>query len=135
DLFLRLVPHECLGSTWSQRDKKGHEDDCPTVRATVAQFNLVANAVIFSCLWDTGLRAAQRARLLEKWICVAEECLLHRNFSSLYAVVSALQSTPLHRLKRTWEETSRESTRCYEELSTICSEQDNYSQSRQLLFQ
>uniref|UniRef100_A0A8C6VAD8 Ral guanine nucleotide dissociation stimulator-like 2 n=1 Tax=Naja naja TaxID=35670 RepID=A0A8C6VAD8_NAJNA len=107
DLFLRLVPQECLGSAWSQRDKKGHEGDCPTVRATVAQFNLVANAVIFSCLWDTGLRAAQRARLLEKWICVAEECLLHRNFSSLYAVVSALQSTPLHRLKRTWEETSR----------------------------
>ncbi|XP_070593051.1 ral guanine nucleotide dissociation stimulator-like 2 isoform X1 [Erythrolamprus reginae] len=135
DLFLRLVPHECLGSAWSQRDKKGHEGDCPTVRATVAQFNLVANAVIFSCLWDTGLRAAQRARLLEKWICVAEECLLMRNFSSLYAVVSALQSTSLHRLKRTWEETSRESARCYEELSTICSEQDNYSQSRQLLFQ
>lgn len=139
DLFLRLVPHECLGSAWSQRDKKGHEGDCPTVRATVAQFNLVANAVIFSCLWDTGLRATQRARLLEKWICVAEvgpdlalsrnglldqdpqrppsllslflppsqECLLLRNFSSLYAVVSALQSTPLHRLKRTWEETSR----------------------------
>ncbi|XP_058028063.1 ral guanine nucleotide dissociation stimulator-like 2 isoform X2 [Ahaetulla prasina] len=135
DLFLRLVPHECLGSAWSQRDKKGHEGDCPTVRATVAQFNLVANAVIFSCLWDTGLRATQRARLLEKWICVAEECLLLRNFSSLYAVVSALQSTSLHRLKRTWEETSRESARCYEELSTICSEQDNYSQSRQLLFQ
>ncbi|XP_026580157.1 ral guanine nucleotide dissociation stimulator-like 2, partial [Pseudonaja textilis] len=106
DLFLRLVPHECLGSAWSQRDKKGHEEDCPTVRATVTQFNLVANAVMFSCLWDTGLRAAQRARLLEKWICVAEECLLHRNFSSLYAVVSALQSTSLHRLKRTWEETS-----------------------------
>ncbi|XP_029142484.1 ral guanine nucleotide dissociation stimulator-like 2 [Protobothrops mucrosquamatus] len=135
DLFLRLVPHECLGSAWSQRDKKGHQGACPTVRATVAQFNLVANAVIFSCLWDTGLRAAQRARLLEKWICVAEECLLLRNFSSLYAVVSALQSTSLHRLKRTWEETSRDSSRCYEELSAICSEQDNYSQSRQLLFQ
>ncbi|XP_063147271.1 ral guanine nucleotide dissociation stimulator-like 2 isoform X1 [Candoia aspera] len=135
DLFLRLVPHECLGSAWSRRDKKGHEGDCPTVRATVAQFNLVANAVIFSCLWDTGLRATQRARLLEKWIRVAEECLVLRNLSSLYAVVSALQSTPLHRLKRTWEETSRDSAHCYEELSAICSEQDNYSQSRQLLFQ
>ncbi|XP_026580758.1 ral guanine nucleotide dissociation stimulator-like 2 [Pseudonaja textilis] len=29
----------------------------------------------------------------------------------------------------------RDSARCYEELSNICSEQDNYSQSRQLLFQ
>ncbi|XP_062979075.1 LOW QUALITY PROTEIN: ral guanine nucleotide dissociation stimulator-like 2 [Elgaria multicarinata webbii] len=135
ELFLRLVPHECLGSLWSQRDKKGHEGACPTVRATVAQFNLVAKAVVSSCLGDTGLRAAQRARLLEKWIRVAEECFCLRNFSSLYAVVSALHSTPLHRLKRTWEETSRESLRCYEELSAICSEKDNYSQSRRLLFQ
>ncbi|XP_042310294.1 ral guanine nucleotide dissociation stimulator-like 2 isoform X2 [Sceloporus undulatus] len=135
DLFLRLVPHECLGSLWSQRDKKGHEGACPTVRATVAQFNLVARAVVFSCLGDTGLRAAQRARLLEKWIQVAEECFFLRNFSSLYAVVSALHSTPLHRLKRTWEETSRDCLRCYEELSAICSEEDNYSQSRRLLFQ
>ncbi|KAL8213583.1 UNVERIFIED_CONTAM: hypothetical protein K2H54_066918, partial [Gekko kuhli] len=135
ELFLRLVPHECLGSSWSQRDKKGHEGACPTVRATVAQFNRVANAVVASCLSDTGLRATQRARLLEKWIRVAEECLSLRNFSSLYAVVSALQSTSLHRLKRTWEETSRDCIHCYEELSAICSEKDNYRQSRQLLFQ
>ncbi|XP_053159582.1 ral guanine nucleotide dissociation stimulator-like 2 isoform X2 [Hemicordylus capensis] len=135
ELFLRLVPHECLGSLWSQRDKKGHEGACPTVRATVAQFNRVANAVVASCLGDTALRATQRARLLEKWIRVAEECFSLRNFSSLYAVISALQSSPLHRLKRTWEETSRDSLRSYEELSTICSEEDNYSQSRRLLFQ
>ncbi|XP_066472062.1 ral guanine nucleotide dissociation stimulator-like 2 isoform X2 [Tiliqua scincoides] len=135
ELFLHLAPHECLGSLWSQRVKKGHEGACPTVRATVAQFNRVANAVVASCLGDTGLRAAQRARLLEKWIRVAEECLCLRNFSSLYAVVSALQSSSLHRLKRTWEETARDSLRCYEELSSVCSEEDNYSQSRRLLFQ
>ncbi|XP_034963310.2 ral guanine nucleotide dissociation stimulator-like 2 isoform X1 [Zootoca vivipara] len=135
ELFLRLVPHECQGQLWSQRDKRGREGACPSVRATVAQFNRVANAVVSSCLGDTELRAAQRARLLEKWIRVAEECFLLRNFSSLYAVVSALKSTPLHRLKRTWEETSRDSLRCYEELSAVCSEEDNYSQSRRLLFQ
>ncbi|XP_048346779.1 ral guanine nucleotide dissociation stimulator-like 2 [Sphaerodactylus townsendi] len=135
ELFLRLVPHECLGSLWSQRAKKGHEGACPTVRATVAQFNRVANAVVASCLSDTGLRATQRARLLEKWIRVAEECFCLRNFSALYAVVSALQSTPLHRLKRTWEEISRDCVHLYGELSAICSEKDNYRQSRQLLFQ
>lgn len=135
ELFLHLAPHECLGSLWSQRDKKGHEGACPTVRATVAQFNRVANAVVASCLGDAGLRATQRARLLEKWIRVAEECLCLRNFSSLYAVVSALQSSPLHRLRRTWEETAKDSLRCYEELSAVCSEKDNYSHSRRLLFQ
>lgn len=80
------------------------------------------------------LRPPQRARLLEKWIRVAEvsevgpagwlgalgewqgldcvprssqECRLLRNFSSVYAVVSALQSSPIHRLRAAWGETAR----------------------------
>ena len=36
------------------------------------QFNKLANAVLASCLWPTKLRSQQRARLLEKWISVAE---------------------------------------------------------------
>ena len=53
------------------------------------------------------LRPPQRARLLEKWIRVAEECCLLRNFSSMYAVVSALQSSPIHRLRAAWGEATR----------------------------
>lgn len=69
---MRLVPYHCLGSLWSQRDKKGREDVCWSVRATVRQFNRLANTVLASCLWCTELRSQQRARLLEKWISVAE---------------------------------------------------------------
>lgn len=72
ELFVRLVPYHCLGSLWSQRDKKGREGVCWSVRATVRQFNKLANAVLASCLWPTKLRSQQRARLLEKWISVAE---------------------------------------------------------------
>ncbi|XP_069054581.1 ral guanine nucleotide dissociation stimulator-like 2 [Lepisosteus oculatus] len=132
-LFVKVVPHHCLGSLWSQRDKKGQEGACPSVRATVRQFNRLANAVTASCLLNTSLRGQQRARLLEKWISVAEECRARKNFSSLYAVISALQSSPIHRLRRTWAETDREAVRSYEELSNIFSEKDNYSQSRELL--
>ncbi|MEQ2244086.1 hypothetical protein ILYODFUR_013523, partial [Ilyodon furcidens] len=107
ELFVRLVPYHCLGSLWSQRDKKGREGVCWSVRATIQQFNKLANAVSASCLWPTKLRSQQRARLLEKWISVAEECRARKNFSSLYAIVSALQSNPIHRLRRTWQETDR----------------------------
>ncbi|XP_049439055.1 ral guanine nucleotide dissociation stimulator-like 2 isoform X2 [Epinephelus fuscoguttatus] len=133
ELFVRLVPYHCLGSLWSQRDKKGREDVCWSVRATVRQFNKLANAVLASCLWPTNLRSQQRARLLGKWISVAEECRARKNFSSLYAIVSALQSNPIHRLRKTWQDTDREAVRRYEELSEIFSEKDNYSQSRELL--
>ena len=69
---MRLVPYHCLGSLWSQRDKKGHEDVCWSVRATVRQFNRLANVVQASSLCPIHLKSQQRARLLEKWISVAE---------------------------------------------------------------
>uniref|UniRef100_UPI00398E7951 ral guanine nucleotide dissociation stimulator-like isoform X1 n=1 Tax=Pristiophorus japonicus TaxID=55135 RepID=UPI00398E7951 len=133
ELFMKVVPYHCLGSIWSQRDKKGKEDLAPTVWATVRQFNKLTNCVISSCLSNTKLRPQQRARILEKWIRVAEECRALKNFSSLYAIISALQSNSVHRLKKTWEEIPREVFRSYEDLSEIFSEKNNYSQSRELL--
>ncbi|CAL8287847.1 unnamed protein product [Merluccius merluccius] len=133
ELFVRLVPYHCLGSLWSQRDKKGHEGVCWSVRATVRQFNRLANVVLASSLCPGHRKSQQRVQLLEKWISVAEECRARKNFSSLYAIVSALRSNPLHRLRRTWQETDREAVRRYEELSEIFSDKDNYSQSRVLL--
>lgn len=133
ELFLRLRPYECLGSLWSQRDKKGGHGGCPSVRATVRHFNRVAAAVVTSCLGGAGLRPPQRARLLEKWIRVAQECRALRNFSSLCAIISALQSNPIHRLRHSWGEISRDAQRSYEELSALCSEQNNFSASRRLL--
>ncbi|XP_032505792.1 ral guanine nucleotide dissociation stimulator-like 2 isoform X3 [Phocoena sinus] len=143
ELFLNLVPSQCLGGLWGHRDRPGHSHLCPSVRATVIQFNKVAGAVVSSVLGATStgegpgevtirpLRPPQRARLLEKWIRVAEECRLLRNFSSVYAVVSALQSSPIHRLRAAWGEAAR----VFSSLCQIFSEEDNYSQSRELLLQ
>ncbi|XP_058528787.1 ral guanine nucleotide dissociation stimulator isoform X1 [Ochotona princeps] len=133
ELFKKVVPYHCLGSIWSQRDKKGKEHLAPTIRATVAQFNSVANCVITTCLGDRSMKALDRARVVEHWIEVARECRLLKNFSSLYAILSALQSNSIHRLKKTWEEVSRESFRVFQKLSEIFSDDNNYSLSRELL--
>lgn len=71
ELFKKVVPYHCLGSIWSQRDKKGKEHLAPTVRATVSQFNSVANCVITTCLGDRSASARARARVVEHWIEVA----------------------------------------------------------------
>ncbi|XP_069841536.1 ral guanine nucleotide dissociation stimulator-like 2 isoform X2 [Dendropsophus ebraccatus] len=135
-LFLRVVPYECLGSVWSRRDRGGeHCDRCHSVRETVRHFNRLSGAVTSSCVQDPQLRPQQRARVIEKWVKVAEECWNLRNFSSVYAILSALQSTSVHRLKRVWAETSREVQRSYQEMSEVFSEKDNYARMRELLFQ
>ncbi|KAM6965640.1 ral guanine nucleotide dissociation stimulator-like [Aplochiton taeniatus] len=133
DLFKKVVPYHCLGGIWSQRDKKGKEHLAPSIRATVAQFNSVTNCVITTCLSNPSLKPTQRARLVERWIEVARECRILKNFSSLRAILSALQCNSLHRLKRTWDEVSRDNFRTFRELSEIFSDDNNYSLSRELL--
>lgn len=133
DLFKKVVPYHCLGCIWSQRDKKGKEHLAPTIRATVSQFNSVTNCVISTCLSDRSLKPLQRAKVVERWIDVARECRILKNFSSLRAILSALQCNAIHRLKKTWDEVSRESLRTFTELSEIFSDENNHSLSRELL--
>ncbi|KAM6987142.1 ral guanine nucleotide dissociation stimulator-like isoform 2-T2 [Aplochiton taeniatus] len=133
ELFKKVVPYHCLGSIWSQRDKKGKEHLAPTIRATVTQFNYVTNCVIATCLSERSLKPTQRAKVVERWIEVARECRILKNFSSLRAILSALQCNPVHRLKKTWDEVSRENFRIFLELSEIFSDENNHSLSRELL--
>ncbi|NWX06511.1 GNDS protein, partial [Caloenas nicobarica] len=133
ELFKKVVPYHCLGCIWSQRDKKGKEHLAPTIRATVSQFNSVANCVIITCLGDRSLKPQQRAKVVERWIEVARECRILKNFSSLRAILSALQCNAIHRLKKTWDEVLRESIRTFHELSEIFSDENNHSLSRELL--
>uniref|UniRef100_A0A4W5MRH5 Ral guanine nucleotide dissociation stimulator-like 1 n=1 Tax=Hucho hucho TaxID=62062 RepID=A0A4W5MRH5_9TELE len=94
-LFKKLIPHHCLGSIWSQRDKKQNTHSAPTIRATITQFNAVT-----AC--GQHHTAHLRARVIKRWIDIAQECRLLKNVSLLCAIVSALQSNPLYRLKRAW---------------------------------
>ncbi|NXE93169.1 RGL1 protein, partial [Menura novaehollandiae] len=132
-LFKKVVPYHCLGSIWSQRDKKENKNLAPTVRATITQFNAVTKCVISTILGTRELRIQQRAKIIEKWIHIAHECRILKNFSSLRAIISALQSNSVYRLKTTWMCVSKDILLMYEELSEIFSEHDNYLTSRELL--
>ncbi|MBZ3869087.1 Ral guanine nucleotide dissociation stimulator-like 3 [Sciurus carolinensis] len=135
ELFSRVRPCECLGSVWSQRDRPGASGVAPTVRATVAQFNSVTGCVLGSVLGAPGLTAPQRAQRIEKWIRIAQCCRELRNFSSLRAILSALQSNPIYRLKRSWGAVSREPLSTFRKLSQIFSDENNHLSSREILSQ
>ncbi|XP_031293059.1 ral guanine nucleotide dissociation stimulator-like 3 isoform X3 [Camelus dromedarius] len=135
ELFSRVRPCECLGSVWSQRDRPGATGTAPTVRATVTQFNTVTGCVLGSVLGAPGLAPSQRAQRLEKWIRIAQRCRELRNFSSLRAILSALQSNPIYRLKRSWGALSREPLSTFRKLSQIFSDENNHLSSREILSQ
>lgn len=132
DLFKKLVPHQCLGAVWSRRDKS-RSHDAATVLATVNQFNAVSFRVISSILVDPGLRAMDRAFIISCWIDIAQELRLIKNFSSLKAIISGLQSNPIYRLQKTWQVIPREKIELFEELAKIFSEDNNQWTQRELL--
>ncbi|XP_067846825.1 ral guanine nucleotide dissociation stimulator-like 1 isoform X2 [Heptranchias perlo] len=133
ELFKKVVPHHCLGCIWSRRDKKENKHLAPTIRATITQFNALTKCVISTILRDLQLKPQQRAKIIEKWIDVAQECRIMKNFSSLRAILSAMQSNPIYRLKRVWATVSKDSMLMFEELSEIFSDQNNHLTSRELL--
>lgn len=71
-LFKKVVPHHCLGSIWSQRDKKHNKHSAPTIRATITQFNAVAACVVGTVLKHRQLRPHVRARVIQRWIDIAQ---------------------------------------------------------------
>lgn len=132
-LFKKVVPHHCLGCVWSRRDKKENKHLAPTIRATIAQFNALTKCVVSTTLGSRELKTQQRTRILEKWINIAHECRILKNFSSLRAIVSALQSNSIYRLKKTWAALPKDRIQMFEELSDIFSDHNNHLTSRELL--
>ncbi|KAJ8363431.1 hypothetical protein SKAU_G00122620 [Synaphobranchus kaupii] len=142
-LFVKVVPFQCLGCVWSQRDKKESRNLAPTVRATIAQFNAVTNRVITSLLCRPTSASpdhrrqppgpAHRARIIEKWISVAQECRRLRNLSSLRAILSALQSNAVYRLKKTWAAVSRECMAIFDNLCETFPDENCVLTSREIL--
>lgn len=66
-----MMPYGCLGSIWSQWDKKDKEHLAPTICVTLTHFYGVVNCVITTCLRDHSMMAQDRARVVGNWVRVA----------------------------------------------------------------
>jgi son of sevenless-like protein len=63
----------------------------------IRRFNLMSSCVMLRILREKDL--AQRAKVLNFFINVAVECQKVQNFNGMMEIVSALYSSPIHRLK------------------------------------
>ncbi len=96
-LFRCIVPHQCL--TYIRKPKQSH---APTIRACIQHFNRVSLVVIATILGSSG-SSERRGKVMERWVDVAEQCRLVKNFSSLKAIVCGMESSAIFRLKRSWQ--------------------------------
>jgi len=88
---------ECL-----QRSREQKTDHNDNIAAVIQTSNRIANWVADSVLSREDSR--RRAAVVKQFISVADRCRGIHNYSSMVAIISGLNSPPIRRLKRTWEQ-------------------------------
>lgn len=79
------------------------------------------------------MKPPNRAQIIACWIDIAQELRILKNFSSLKAIISGLQSNPIYRLQKIWQQVPKEKIELFEELARIFSEDNNQWAQRELL--
>ncbi|KPV77867.1 uncharacterized protein RHOBADRAFT_12084 [Rhodotorula graminis WP1] len=126
-LFQRITAQECLGKAWP----KQFGNDAPNISAMIDMSNAITRWVIETILSQVDLK--KRASIIKHYVALAERCLSLNNFSTLIHIIAGLNSTPIHRLRRTWEAVSQKAMITLGALNNIMRPDKNYKEYRDIL--
>ncbi|XP_048474024.1 ras-specific guanine nucleotide-releasing factor RalGPS1-like [Rhincodon typus] len=122
----RAIRHQELSDcSWNKKEK---HTLAPNVVAFTRRFNQVSFWVIQEILTKQSLK--RRVEVVGHFIKIAKKLQGLHNLHGLMAVVSALQSTPVFRLSKTWALLSRKDKAVFEKLQTLMSSDNNYKELR-----
>lgn len=71
--------------------------------------------------------------MLSHFIKIAKKLYLLNNVQSCYAIISALNSSSIYRLSKTWNQVAKKDKKSFEEMSKLFSEENNFEHLRQHL--
>jgi son of sevenless-like protein len=120
-MYRMIEPAELLDQAWSKERLKHR---APNVCAMTEWFNIISNWVTSKILECSTIRA--RREVMTRFIKIAKALLDMNNFSTMWIITSALDSTPIHRLKHTWAEIDKNSLADYQECMTTMSTERAY---------
>ncbi|CAH1766356.1 10207_t:CDS:2, partial [Entrophospora sp. SA101] len=115
-LYNKIRPVECLNKAWSKEEA-----------STIAITGWVAESI----LNISELRG--RCALIKHFILIADKCRSLNNFNSLTAIISGLNSAPVHRLRRTWELVHQKTLLLLESLVSLMNPSKSFAVYREQL--
>jgi hypothetical protein len=123
-IFMGIKPHD-----FSTHRPPMHPE--PSIAASSMFFNYLSRTVERTIL--EPFHQVSRARAIESWVKIAKYLYQFRNFQTLKAIVSALGTPPIARLRQTWAIVNKKRLHDLQALIELMSERDNYSAYRKWL--
>ncbi|ELP88285.1 ras GTP exchange factor, putative [Entamoeba invadens IP1] len=128
NIFRKIPYYEFLGNGWTKKDKETLTPQIMRlVHSTQRLFGYVQTTIL--AVNDVS----KRAILLHYFLVVADEMRKLNNFEGMKAVYSALMSTPIFRLKDTWDSITTEDKEINGRLSELCDQAKNFSKLREVM--
>ncbi|KAG5513777.1 hypothetical protein PMAC_000815 [Pneumocystis sp. 'macacae'] len=125
-LFCSILPEELVKLGTSKKTNAS-----TTVKAMAALSTDITGWVAESILSQNDIK--KRTTVMKQWIKIGNKCLELNNYNTLMAIVSALNSSTISRLKKTWNTLSTKSKNIFENLRSITDYSRNYAVYRSRL--
>ncbi|KAI5959644.1 uncharacterized protein KGF55_005288 [Candida pseudojiufengensis] len=128
-LYCHISKFACLAKVWGK--KSGLNESIETITSFIKASNQLTNFVAFMILRKNEPK--KRVQIIRYFIQVAEKCRQYNNFSSMTAIISALYSSPIHRLRKTWNFASPESLAHLKNMNKLMNSSRNFNEYRDVL--
>ena len=125
ELFRSVPPWEFQSLAFSKKDNKTR---APNMYAMTQHFNRVSKWVAWEILGCA--KQAQRSAMIERAIDLADHCHRLQNYNAVNEIISAFNSSAVHRLHAAWDGISAAANERYQELNDLMAAKKNYQALR-----
>ncbi len=125
EIFRAITPGECFNQNWMKKTA----GLSPNIIELISRFNKLSRWVGFELCSLQDIK--DRKTMLEKLIVVATCCREVRSYGIVMAIMGALSSSAVFRLRKTWDSLPRASLSTYNELKDFVSSDLNFQNLRE----
>ncbi|KAI8808077.1 hypothetical protein BJ742DRAFT_772401 [Cladochytrium replicatum] len=126
-IYHAIRTKELLNQNWTRNSTK--DKFAPNVMEMIRAFNSFVDVVTIQVM--SRKTPKNRALLLKHFTSVAKRLLELNNFNSCQAILTAMTSASIHRLRKSWELVPRKNQQDLRSLLQLFSAGDNYARLRQ----
>lgn len=130
EMYCKISAFECLDKIWGKQKNNGFGGS-KNISKFIEHANCMTNYVSYKIVSQTDIK--KRVKVINYFISVALHCQRMCNFATLTAILSGLYSSPVYRLKKTWNEVSDESKEILQKLDHLMDSKKNFLNYRMCL--